>query len=347
MSPPSDPTRRLTPVVRLAPAKLNLSLAVLGRRTDGYHALHSVLVPLALADRISLAPAGGPDDTLHVDGLDAGPSAANLVLQALRATREAIGAGWAGAGGAGARGPGGPGGAPPALAVRLDKRIPVAAGLAGGSSDAAAAIDGALEAWDASLTVHERLRVAAALGSDVPFFLADGAALIEGRGEAVTPLRGVVGDPPGVVLVTPRIALSTAAVFAAHDAAGRVPGGATRTSSMHLADELRSGLSATALVDRAGVLAVANDLTAAAVALEPGLLGLRRSLGRLLGRPVGQSGSGPTLWVLYPSSSEAVVAAETVSAALAAGTLRAPGDAAPFVTATTIVSRAQPDRSDR
>ena len=70
----SDPLRRLSPVVRLAPAKLNLTLAVVGRRDDGYHALHSVFVPLALADRLSLAPVAGHRDTLHVTGLDAGPA---------------------------------------------------------------------------------------------------------------------------------------------------------------------------------------------------------------------------------------------------------------------------------
>ena len=67
--------RRLSPVVRLAPAKLNLTLAVVGRREDGYHTLHSVFVPLTLADRLSLAPVGGHRDTLHVTGLDAGPPA--------------------------------------------------------------------------------------------------------------------------------------------------------------------------------------------------------------------------------------------------------------------------------
>jgi 4-diphosphocytidyl-2-C-methyl-D-erythritol kinase len=336
MTQSSDPVRRLTPVVRLAPAKLNLSLAVVGRRPDGYHELHSVMVPLALADRLSLAPAGGPHDTLHVEGLDAGATATNLVLLALAATRQAVGAGWSGSGGP-----------PPALAARLDKRIPVAAGLAGGSSDAAAALDGALEAWGASLTIHERLRLAVGLGSDVPFFLADGAALVEGRGESVTPLRGVTGDPPGVVLVTPRVAVSTPAVFGAFDAAARAPNGSTRTSSNHLADELRAGLSAKALVDRAGVLAVANDLAAAALAVEPGLLGLRRGLARLLGRPVGQSGSGPTLWVLYPSLTEATAAAGTVRTAIADGTLAAPGDGEPFVTATTILSHPPTERSDR
>ncbi len=169
---PDDPARRVAPVVRLAPAKLNLSLAVIGRRPDGFHELHSVMVPLGLADRLSLATAAGPTDTLHVAGFAAGPVADNLVLRAIAATREAVGAGWAG-----------PAGPPPALAARLEKRIPVAAGLAGGSSDAAAALDGALEAWGASLTIHERLRVATRLGSDVPFFLAGGTALVEGRGD--------------------------------------------------------------------------------------------------------------------------------------------------------------------
>jgi 4-diphosphocytidyl-2-C-methyl-D-erythritol kinase len=338
----SDPTRRLTPVVRLAPAKLNLTLAVVGRRADGFHELHSVMVPLALADRLSLAPTGGPHDSLHVDGFDSGPTEDNLVLRALAATRQAVGAGWAGAGGSG-----GSAGPPPALAVRLDKRIPVAAGLAGGSSDAAAAIDGALEAWAAELTIHERLRVAIRLGSDVPFFLADGAALVEGRGESVTPLKGLLGDPPGVLLITPRAAIPTPDVFAAFDAAVGVANGSTRTSSNHLADELRTGLTARALVDRAGVLAVANDLTAAALTVEPTLLGFRRKVGRLLGRPVGQSGSGPTLWVLYPSLVEASAAAEVVRSATADGTLSPPGDGQPFVAATTILSQAKSDRSER
>lgn len=337
-----DPTRRLTPVVRLAPAKLNLSLAVVGRGADGYHQLHSVMVPLGLADRLSLAPAADRADTLHVDGFDAGPNDANLVRRALSAVREAIGAGWSGSAGP----PSGSAGPPPALAARLDKRIPVAAGLAGGSSDAAAALDGALEAWGASLTIHERLRVAARLGSDVPFFLAGGPALVEGRGESVTPLKGVTGPPPGVLLVTPRIAIATAEVFAAHDAAGKAGGGATRTSSNHLAEELRAGLTAQALVDRAGVLAVANDLIPATGAVVPGLVGLRRSLSRRLARPVGQSGSGPTLWVLYPSLAQAEAATDDVRAALAEGALVAPGDGPPFVAATEILARRDPDRSE-
>ena len=194
----NDPLRRLSPVVRLAPAKLNLTLAVVGRRGDGYHSLHSVFVPLTLADRLSFAPAGGHLDTLHVTGLDAGPPADNLVFRALATARSAVGGGWAG----------GPGPAP-ALAARLDKRIPVAAGLAGGSSDAAATVDGALEAWGGALDESTRHAIAAHLGSDVPFFLAGGPALVEGRGEEVAPLPGLHGTP-GVLLVTPFVAVSTA-----------------------------------------------------------------------------------------------------------------------------------------
>ena len=333
--PTPDPTRRLGPVVRVAPAKLNLSLAVVARRADGFHELHSVMVPLGLADRLSLAPGAGSHDTLHVDGFDPGPESGNLVLKALVATREAVGAGWAGSGGP-----------PPALATRLDKRIPVAAGLAGGSSDAAATLDGAVEAWGATLTIHERLRVAARLGSDVPFFLAGGAALVEGRGETVTPLRGIVGEPPGVLLVTPRVSLATAEVFAVHDR-GPGTGGASRTSSIHLADELRAGLSGGALLDRAGILAVANDLVAAAAAIEPGLVTLRRALSRRLGRPVGQSGSGPTMWVLYPSLAMAAEAADEVRSAVGTGEVPVPGTDEPFVAATTLGATTDPDRSGR
>src|SRR5918995_5718811 len=89
----ADP--HLTPVVRLAPAKLNLTLAVVGRRNDGFHDLRSVFVPLALADRLSLAPAraAADGDTLHVTGFDAGRIADNLVLRAIAAARAAVGEG--------------------------------------------------------------------------------------------------------------------------------------------------------------------------------------------------------------------------------------------------------------
>jgi 4-diphosphocytidyl-2-C-methyl-D-erythritol kinase len=324
----TDPFHRLAPAIRLAPAKLNLTLAVVGRRPDGFHDLHSVFVPLALADRLSVAPAGGHADSLHVEGFDPGPADDNVVFRALATTRQAVGGGWTG----------GPGPAP-ALAARLEKRIPVAAGLAGGSSDAAATIDAALEVWGAELDADARLRLATQLGSDVPFFGAGGPALVEGRGERVAPLRGLRGSP-GLLLVTPAVPISTRDVFEAFAALRGVGDGSVRMSSVHLAEELRSGLSAADLVARAGVLTVANDLLSATAALLPELVTFRRALNRRLGRPLGLSGSGPTLWALYASESEAAAAADSVRSALGDGTLSAPGDAEPFITATTIVTHA-------
>jgi 4-diphosphocytidyl-2-C-methyl-D-erythritol kinase len=325
----SDPTRRLTPVVRLAPAKLNLTLAIVGRRPDGYHALHSVMVPLGLADRLSIAVAPAGDDTLHVTGFDAGPSADNLVTRAIATTRAAV------------RSSGTP---TPPLAVRLEKHIPVAAGLAGGSSDAAAAISGALEAWGAELPAGRQLAIAAELGSDVPFFLGGGAALVEGRGERLTPLHGISpggadGTEPGVLLVTPAVAAHTASVFAAWAGGAMGDPGVARRTSEHFASEFGSGLTVRAFMERAGVLASANDLLAAAAAVVPGLVPLRRALTRLLGRPIGLSGSGATLWALYPSLEAARAAADAVSAAVDDGSLASPGEGPPFVAATTITTR--------
>lgn len=317
----------LAPVIRLAPAKINLTLAVVGRRTDGFHSLHSVMVPLGVFDRLSLAPAAGTEDSLHVTGADTGPVAENLVLKAIAAARAV------------ALATHGRGAASPPLAARLEKRIPVAAGLAGGSSDAAAALDGALEAWGLEVPLPARAGAAARLGSDVPFFLAGAMSLVEGRGERVTPLPNLAGVAPGVLLVTPNVAIRTADAFAAFDAGGAAAPadpGSTRLSSEHLVAELRGGLSAKDLVVRAGALAMANDLAPAAFALVPGLLQLRRSLSRMLGRPVGLSGSGPTLWALYPSLDDAREAAAAVDGGLARRDLEAPGSGRPFVAATEL-----------
>ena len=301
----TDPTQRLTPVVRLAPAKLNLTLAVVGRRDDGYHSLHSVMVPLALADRLSLAILPAGDDTLHVTGFDPGPADRNLALRAIALARSTL---------ASARIP------TPPLAVRLDKRIPVAAGLAGGSSDAVAALDGALEAWSAELDAEQRFAIAARLGSDVPFFLSGGPALVEGRGERVTP----------------RVPARTADVFAAWSNGAMAEPGVARRTSEHFASEFGAGLTVRALVERAGVLASANDLWPAATVVVPGILPLRRALTRLLRRPIGLSGSGPTLWALYPSAVEAATAADAVLAAIDDASIRPSGGEPPFVAATTI-----------
>ena len=262
------------------------------------------------------------------------------MLTAIRAARRAAHAAW------GRPEP------PPPLAARLDKRIPIAAGLAGGSSDAAAAADAALDAWGVDLDPSARHALAAQLGSDVPFFLAGGPALVEGRGERLSPLPWLrdadgASDRPGLLLVTPSCGLSTPAAFRAWDDGARVAGGAARLASVHLAEELRKGqLKAADLLVRASVLAAANDLAPAAAVVEPGLVPFKRALLRLLGRPVGLSGSGPTHWALYPSHAEAAAAADAVRAAIAAGALPAPGPREPFVAAARILSSPPASRPD-
>jgi 4-diphosphocytidyl-2-C-methyl-D-erythritol kinase len=325
-------------VVRFAPAKLNLTLAVVGRRDDGYHALHSIMVPLALGDALTVseAPAGATRDSLRVTGLGLSPSPDNLVLRAIAATRAALAAT--------SHDPTAqPRSLQPSLAARLAKRVPVAAGLGGGSSDAAAAIDAALAAWSATLDPESTAALAASLGSDVPFFLARGVALVTGRGEFVEPLPDIGAEPPAVLLVTPQLALATPGVFKAF-AGGERQRDATRALevSERLAAELRAGLTGSALLAGAADLAAGNDLMQAALSIAPGLRGFITALEKLVGRPVCQSGSGPTLWSLYATLAEARKAARFVRLAAANGTLPVIGAGEPFVVATMIAGRHSP-----
>jgi 4-diphosphocytidyl-2C-methyl-D-erythritol kinase len=128
-------------------------------------------------------------------------------------------------------------------------------------------------------------------------------------------------------------------VFRAWDAGARVAGAAARLASAHLAEELRKGMRPADLMARASVLASANDLAPAAIAVAPALAPFKRALLRLLGRSVGLSGSGPTHWALYASYAEAAQAADRVRVAIAEGTLTGPGPREPFVAAARILVR--------
>ncbi|HET7026471.1 MAG TPA: hypothetical protein VFI28_02140, partial [Candidatus Limnocylindrales bacterium] len=211
----------------------------------------------------------------------------------------------------------------------------------------AAALDAALEAWGADVSDTERAAIAARLGSDVPFFLTGGLALVEGRGEQVTPLPDLRGGSPAILVVTPGFGVSTADVFAAF-AAGARSGDqpAVLRTSLHFADELAAGaLGVPTLVDRAGVIATANDLVAATALVAPAVPRLRRALARLLGRRVGQSGSGPTVWALYPSLVEGRAAAALVDEAFLDGRLEA-GHGRPFVALAELLPRSMPGRPE-
>ncbi len=278
-----------------AAAKINIALAVTGVRGDGYHLLRSVFLRLALHDVLEadLDP-GAPSDSLSIDGdLDVTPD--NLVLRAAAQLRAAIDPSL------------------PALRFRLRKRIPAAAGLGGGSSDAAAAMDLALESWGVRLHPAERLDAALRLGADVPFFAAGHAAsLVQGVGEHLLPLPAP--EPPaGVVLITPRQRLSTAAVFAEYD---RKPGDGVgaRVQVDEVADLLRDGVDGMTLAATTAMLREANDLWPPASRLSPGLSAARDAAAGSLGRAVILTGSGPTLFAVYPSEAAATRAAVVLQA---------------------------------
>ena len=195
-------TRTASGLIVRAPAKVNLFLEVLGKRPDGYHDLASLMVAVSLYDTLEfkedrsgalaldLAPLEGGPAGDERPALSPGPD--NLILRAAELLRQRTGQT------AGAR-------------IRLHKRIPLAAGLAGGSSDAAATLLGLNALWRLGLSRTELAALGAEIGSDVPFFFAAPAAWCTGRGEVVTPLE--LGAPLWLVLACPPVGLSTAAVF--------------------------------------------------------------------------------------------------------------------------------------
>ncbi|HKB05408.1 MAG TPA: 4-(cytidine 5'-diphospho)-2-C-methyl-D-erythritol kinase [Gemmataceae bacterium] len=190
---PADPDPVPPDSVRvLAPAKVNLFLEVLGRRPDGYHEVATLMVAIDLADVLDFAPARPGDLSLTCDDPDLSCGPDNLVMRAAERLRTETGCT------SGAR-------------IRLAKRIPRAAGLGGGSSDAAAALVGLNELWKLGLSPASLARLGTEIGSDVPFFLDGPAAWCTGRGDVVTPVP--VGPALDLVLVQPAEGLSTADVY--------------------------------------------------------------------------------------------------------------------------------------
>ncbi|MEX1294987.1 MAG: hypothetical protein AB1Z67_02335, partial [Candidatus Limnocylindrales bacterium] len=202
----------------------------------------------------------------------------------------------------------------PSLRFGLRKRIPTAAGLGGGSSDAAAAIDLALAAWGVRLHPAERLGAALRVGADVPFFSAGHpASLVEGIGERVSPLPSP-GPAAGILLVTPSVRLSTADVFAEYD---RAPSAGALERVDEVVALLREGVDGMMLAASTAVLRDANDLWPPAARLLPELAATRDLVSRTIGRAVLLTGSGPTLVAVYPSESAATRAAAALGASSA------------------------------
>jgi len=318
--PEADPTVEI-----VAHGKINLSLAIVGKRSDGYHELHSVVAQFETGDRLSLRRSTEGADSIRLAGVPLQLDGENLCAVALAALRRVCDV--------------------PPVEIVLEKRLPVAAGLGGGSSDAAATLRGAIELFDLGVDNEVLHKVAAEVGSDVPLFLVGTPALMEGRGEAVTALAPWIGAPLGLLLITAGLPLRTPEVFAAFAAGLRgTTQGAALVSSHHLAAELTVGLSGEGLLQRAAALASANDLLAPARAVAPWLRPFDHALRRLLGRPLSLSGSGPTLFLLYPSQREAEEGATLVANALASGELVAPEGLTPSLIATRLIAPGSGER---
>ncbi len=269
----------------LAAAKINLYLHVAGMRDDGYHHLDSLVAFAGIHDTITLTPA--PDLSLtiegpYADGLPAGDG--NLVLKAAKRLRRASGF---------------EGGA----VIELEKKLPVAAGIGGGSADAAAVLGGLVRLWGLDAEAVGLKDLALDIGADVPVCLFGQAAFVGGIGERVS--RAPALPAVWLVLVNPGVALSTAAVFKARQETNKGEGsGAGRFDESPATAEVLAEFLSTRK----------NDLGEAAIGLQPVIGDVLDALGGseevLLAR---MSGSGATCFGLYAEAGGAARAAAEMS----------------------------------
>lgn len=248
-----------------AHAKINLTLDVLSRRPDGYHEVEMIMQSIALHDTLEMEL--DKEIVLTVSGIRVTAGQDNLVLRAARLLQQQAGPE------AGAR-------------IHLHKEIPVAAGLAGGSTDAAAALRGLNRLWNLGLGNEQLVKLAAQLGADVSFCLTGGTAVARGIGEILTPLPPVPAF--GVVLVKPAFEVSTAAVYRGLDLAdlGRRPDTPAMVGALQKGD--------LDLVARN----LCNVLESVTLKLHPELQTIKKRLQEAGCRGVLMSGSGPTVFGL-------------------------------------------------
>lgn len=263
----SDGSLRLT-----CPAKVNLSLEVLGRRPDGYHELRSVMVPTSLADDLYLRLASEPGIRVTVEGADLPGGPDNLAHRAAALFIDAIGER--------ARG----------IELRLVKRIPVGGGLGGGSSNAASTLLGLNRLLGAGLGEAALAALALRLGADVPFFLSGRPALATGIGERLTPLPPF--PPLWMVLLNPGFAVSTAWVYHELDATAGGGDGLTPSDGQVTIDRFLEGPASAGRVLR-------NDLERVTLRAYPVLRELKAELSACGAVGTLMSGSGPTVFGIF------------------------------------------------
>lgn len=253
----------------LSYGKLNLFLEILGRTSDGYHELVTVMQTVSVADTLSIEEA--EELVVTADRPDVPEGEANLVWRAAARLREAAGVR------RGAR-------------IRIEKGIPAAAGLGGGSGDAAAALACLARLWELEAPLEDLVRIGSELGSDVPFFLYGGTCLCEGRGEIVTP-RPPIPESTRFLIVTPDFHLSTSFVYEEFDR--RALTGGLPSSNLKRVLGRNS--------DPGSILrSLFNRLEEAVLPTYPSLREMKGRMGPLCPGGVFMSGSGPTLFGVLP-----------------------------------------------
>lgn len=251
-----------------AHAKINLSLDVLGKRADGYHQILTVMQSLELHDILELEPLAG-EVRVHSSDPEVPGGAENIVYRAADLIR-------------------GEYGIEHGVSINIHKRIPVAAGLAGGSADAAAALKALNKLWQLHVSDERLYSLGATIGSDVPFCLMGGTVLAGGRGEELKPLAPFTGA--GVVLVKPPFGVSTANVYRLYDT---IPPGPEPDTA-----KLVEALEKKDLQTAAGLLG--NVLEKITCRLHPEILDIKKALLAAGAAGALMSGSGPTVFGLCP-----------------------------------------------
>ena len=276
-------------------AKINLALRIESRRVDGFHDLHTIFQSIELHDRITIEPRRGPlEIRSHTPGLPVDRS--NLIWKAAERL-------WAADGRSGE---------PNGVGITLDKRIPMQAGLGGGSSDAAAALCGLRRVWKMRLGAAQLHALAAGLGSDVPFFLIGGTVLGLGRGEKLYPLEDL--PPLWTLLATPSFGVATADAYKWWDAGS--------TSQVRQVSS-QSNLIGSILPPWLAVEPLANDFEPVVFERHGVLADLKAHLLAGGAAMAALSGSGSTVFGVFPSRRTAEAAAARLKRGILANGLRA------------------------
>ena len=276
----------------LAPAKINLYLEILGDRPDGYHELVMILQSIELADQIEVRANGIDKIRLFCHHPDVPLDESNLAYRAAKLMAENFPKVYANLGG---------------IDITLDKRIPIAAGLAGGSTDAAAVLVGLDLLWQLGLTQPELQILAAQLGSDVPFCIAGGTAIATGRGEKLDPIKDL--DNLWIVLAKYRnIAVSTPWAYQTYRQQFHSHYLQEKSDIQSRTSEIHSGPLVSAIVhknsQKIGQL-LYNDLEKVVLPEYESVANLRKILAQAGGLGTMMSGSGPSVFTLCQSESEA------------------------------------------